>query len=211
MESESTFLMSVLPIVGPLLFVGGFLYLLRRQALRQRDAWSAFAERREWGYTARGGMLLLNVLEVQGPHHGHQVSLLTELRASGRKRTLSTVLRVDLSNVVPPELALPPEDRLFKFFGGKDAELGDTALDGALELQGLTPRARQLLQSARVRKHLLEAHKAYAPFSIEDGLLEAVQRGVPETPEALEALMAPALELVDALDEAARQLKARRA
>ena len=216
MESQLKFLLPVLFVGGLLLLVGWAFYSTRQHSLRQREAWSAFAERRDWGYTARGSTLALNILEAQGPHRGYQVSLLTEPRSHGRKRHMVTVLRVDLSNLVPPELALTPEDRLRKLSGGKDAEqedakLGHAELDSALELQGVTPRARELLQGGRVQKHLLKAHKAYAPFSIENGLLEAVQRGVPETPEALEALMAPALELVDALDEAARELKERRA
>jgi hypothetical protein len=200
-----------MPIAGNLLFVGGLIYFARRQVQRRRKAWSAFAARRDWSLSTSESFLGLSIQEVQGLYQGYQVSLLIEQRGSSKKSYSVTVLRVDLSRVVPWELALTPEDRLFKFFGGKDSEVGDAALDSALEMQGVTPAARELLQGARVRRHLLEAHQSFEHFSLVGGLLEAVHRGVPETPEALETVVAPVLELVDALDEAARHAKERRA
>ena len=212
MESGPDPLAIVLPIVGPLLFVGVMLFLVWRQAEGQRKVWSAFAARRDWGFSASKSFLgLTSILEAQGLHRGYQVSVIPERRGSGNKNHQVTVLRVDLSRVVPAELALTPEDRLFKFFGGKDTELGDAALDGALEMQGVTPEALELLQEASVRRYLLEAHQSFEHFSIEDGLLEAVHRGVPKSPDELESVMAPVLGLVDALDNAALHAKKRRA
>lgn len=199
----------ILPIVVPLLFMGGLLYLTWRQSRRLRTVWSAFAARRDWGFTASGK--ISGVMELQGQHQGHELSLLTEGRGSGTRRYDVTVLRMDLSDTVPRQLALTPEDRLFKFFGGKDAELGDVELDAALELQGVTPEARALLQVPRVRQSLMGVVKSYERFTLEEGLLEAVHRGIPKKAEALEAVLAPALALVEALDEAAGQARERRA
>jgi hypothetical protein len=210
MENGPDPLAIVLPIVGPLLFVGVMLFLVWRQAEGQRKVWSAFAARRDWDFSASKSFLgLTRILEAQGLHRGYQVSVMPERR--GKKNPQVTVVRVDLSRVVPWELALTPEDRLFKFFGGNDAELGDAALDGALEMQGVTPAARELLQGARVRRHLLEAHQSFEHFSLVGGLLEAVHRGVPKSPDELESVMAPVFQLVDALDEAARHVRERRA
>ena len=184
-----------------LAFLAALLWLgaaLRRSVTQPRRAWSAFAARRDWGFTTSGKRS--SVMELQGQHRGHELSLLTEARDGSEKRCDVTVLRMDLSDTVPRQFALPPEDRLFKLLGGQDAQVGDAELDAALELQG-----------ARVRQHLLEVHRTYEHFTLEEGLLEAVYRGIPKTLEELETVLAPALELVDALDEAARQARERRA
>ncbi|WP_164008292.1 hypothetical protein [Pyxidicoccus trucidator] len=187
----------LLPIVVSLLFVGGFLLLVLSQTRQQRAVWSAFAARREWDFTASGRTS--NVMEIQGLHQGHQVSLLTERRGSGRSSYAVTVLRVDLRDAVPRQLSLSSEDRPFHVIEGKEGQARDAALQ-----QGL-------LQEPRVRRHLLELGQTYLRYSIEVRLLEAEHRGIPKTVEALEAVVAPALELVDALDAAAHGSGERRA
>ncbi|MFP2912999.1 hypothetical protein ACLESD_49935 [Pyxidicoccus sp. 3LFB2] len=191
----------ILPIVVPLLFVGGLFWLAWRDTRQQHSVWSAFAARRDWDFTATGK--LATVMEIQGLHQGHQVSLLTEHRGSGKSRYDVTVLRVDLGDSVPRRLALSPEDRLFNFTNDKQGEARDAALGLAIQKGLVTTEVRQVLQEPRVRGHLLELGQHYPRYSIEERLLEAEHRGVPETVEALEAVIAPALALVEALDEAA--------
>jgi hypothetical protein len=195
LTDTSRTILQALAFLAALLWVGA---AIRRSQTKQRRVWSAFATRRGWGFTTSGKRS--SVMELQGQHQGHELSLLTEGRGGSEKRCDVTVLRMDLSDTMPRQLSLTPEDRLFKLLGGKDAQVGGAELDAALELQG-----------ARVRQHLLEVHRAYEHFTLEEGLLEAVYRGIPKTLEELETVLAPALELVDALDEAARQARERRA
>ena len=192
----------ILPIAATLLFVGGLLFLAWRHTRRQRAVWRGFAARRDWDFTSTGKMTA--VMEIQGLYQGHQVSLLTERRGSGKSREDVTVLRVDLGKAVPRHLALSPEDRVFNFIDGKEGPALDAALVVALQRGVLTPAVQQLFQAPRVRRHLLELGRSSLRYSIEERLLEAEHRGIPETVEALEAVLAPALELVDALNEAAR-------
>jgi len=141
-------------------------------------------------------------MEVEGLYQGQQLSLLTEQRGSGKSRYTVAVVRLDVSHALPVELSLEPEtlgDRFLKLVGKRDEELGDAALDEAFDLKRLSPDARAVLRAPRVARPLLRLPRLFSRFSIEGGLLEVEQRGVPETPEGLEALVAPVLELADAL------------
>ncbi|MBZ4415349.1 hypothetical protein [Myxococcus sp. RHSTA-1-4] len=174
---------------------------LRRHWNRRRETWNTFASRHDWGFSEKWG-----AVEVQGLFLGQQLSVLTESRGNGKHGREVTVLRLDLGMTLPPELTLSPEglgDKFLKLFGGKDEEVGDEELDRALDVKRLSPESRAALRAPRVREHLLSLHARCARFSIEAGLLEAEWRGVPDTVDALEALVAPALRLAEALHEAA--------
>lgn len=178
--------------VVPLIAYGAW-----KQHVRRREAWRALAQAHGWSFNHSWGSL-----EVEGLYQGQQLSLLTERRGHGKNSYSVTVLRLDLGHALPPELSLEPEhfgDRLLKAFGVKDEELGDAALDEAFDLERLSPQARAVLRAPRVAPRLLALPRAYPRFSIEAGLLEAEQRGIPATREALEGLLAPALALADAL------------
>lgn len=116
-------------------------------------------------------------LEVQGLHDGRQLSLLTERRGSGQHSHNIAVLRLDLGDVLGRSLML------------EDEELGDA--------EHLAPE---------VTRHLQGLREHYPRFAIVAGMLEAELRGVPATLEALEAGVAPALELADALSTASTRL-----
>ncbi|NMO17349.1 hypothetical protein HPC49_24145 [Pyxidicoccus fallax] len=170
-----------------------------RKKKRRRQAWKALSSRHDWGFSERG-----NTLEVQGLFRGQQLSLLTERRRHRDEHAVATVLRLELS-AMPPEPTVESEglgDRFLKLFGHGDEEVGDEELDAALDMKRVTPETRALLRNPRVREQLLALHRTFKRFSIEAGLLEAEQRGIPDTVEALEALLAPALGLATALQEA---------
>jgi hypothetical protein len=166
---------------------------------RRLQAWKTFAARHDWSFSNRWGSL-----EIQGLFLGQQLSVLTERRGAGKNRREVTVLRLELA-ALPSELTLEPEglgDKLLKFFGRRDEEVGDAEFDAAFDLEDVSPETRALLRKPRVREQLLMLKRTFSRFSIEAGLLEAERRGVPHTVEALESLVAPALELARALHEA---------
>ncbi|MFY2562421.1 hypothetical protein ACN469_32805 [Corallococcus terminator] len=203
-------LFPVLALLGTALFAVLVLALAARDKRRQRKAWLVFATRRGWSFTSSK-----DFMEVQGLHHERQLSLLTEVRGRGQGTYQVMVLRLDVSDLVPQELTLETEglgDKFLKLFGTRDEELGDVALDSALDLKGLSPESRALLTTPQVGEHLLRAHRHYQRCSIVAGLLEAEHRGVPQSTEALETHIAPALALADTLIQAAGRapvLKAR--
>ncbi|NTX09439.1 hypothetical protein HUA76_01475 [Myxococcus sp. CA056] len=206
---ESTFV-PWLALLGTVLFVVVVLTLAARDKRRQRKAWLVFATRRGWSFTQSK-----DFMEVQGLHQDRQLSLLTEVRGQNQGSYHVMVLRLDVSDVVPQELHLETEglgDKFLKLFSVRDEELGDVALDSALNLKGLSPESHALLTTPQVGEHLLRAHRHYQRFSIVAGLLEAEHRGVPASTSALETHIAPALALADTLIQAARRapvLKAR--
>lgn len=194
-------LVPVLTLLGTVLFVVLVLALAARDKRRQRKAWRVFATRRGWSFTTSK-----DFMEVQGLHQDRQLSLLTEVRGRGKGSHHVMVLRLDVSDLVPQELHLETEglgDKFLKLFGVRDEELGDVALDSALDLKGLSPESRVLLTAPQVGEHLLRAHRHYQRFSIVAGLLEAEHQGIPSSAEKLEAHTAPALALADTLIQAA--------
>ncbi|MCP3058662.1 hypothetical protein LXT21_07755 [Myxococcus sp. K38C18041901] len=194
MSSELT---GYLPLALMVLFVITIIYLGARDKRRQRQAWRIFATRQGWTFSQSG-----DVLEVQGLYRERQLSLLTEKYGTGKGSHFVTVLRLELTDALPQELHLETEtfgDKFLKLFGKVDEEVGDAALDSALSLRNLSPRTRELLLTPTLREPLLRAHKSYQRVSIIAGMLEAAKEGVPTAHEDLEALIAPALALADAL------------
>lgn len=205
---ESTFA-PWLALLGMGLFVVLILALAARDKRRQRKAWLVFATRRGWSFTSSK-----DFMEVQGLHQDRQLSLLTEVRGRGKGSHQVMVLRLDVSDLVPQELHLETEglgNKFLKLFGVRDEELGDVALDSALDLKGLSPESHALLTTPQVGEHLLRAHRHYQRFSIVAGLLEAEHRGVPQSTETLETHIAPALALADTLIQAAGRAPALKA
>lgn len=192
-DSVQSLLLSLL-FLAVLLLVA---YVLWTRYQRRLEAWRALARQHGWSFRNSW-----SALEVEGLHDGQQLSLLTERRGHGKHRYTVTVVRLDVSHALPPELSLEPEglgDRFLKLLGRRDDELGDEALDEAFDLKRLSPKARAVLRAPRVVPCLLQLRRSFARFSIEAGLLEVEQPGVPGTDAELEALLAPVLDLADAL------------
>jgi hypothetical protein len=198
---------SLLPMLSPVLLVlalaswGGAVWLSLK---RRRESWSAFAARNDWSCTTSAWW---DSPKIRGRFLGRAFSLCTESRGSGKSQHTVTVLRLELGDTVPPSLHLEPEglgDKFLKLFGRKDEEVGDKELDAALDLKGVSPEARSILLAPRVRRPLLTVRSHYPRFSIVSGTLMAEQADVADTVDALEALVAPALDLGKALDAVAR-------
>ncbi|HZI10267.1 MAG TPA: hypothetical protein VE153_07705 [Myxococcus sp.] len=194
MANGSSPLEIVLGLAVFALLLGPAVYRGLRKAKQQQQEWAAFASRRDWSFTATGPASSRFV--VQGLHHGYPVSVRTEDRGGSVSELDEsydvTVLRVDLRGLIPPNLSLTHEAR--------DEKGGGKALPPAFLLEGATPDMRELLDAPRVRRLLEELHQAYERFSIEERTLEVVHRGKPETRAELEAVLAPVLALVEALD-----------
>ncbi|QSQ20302.1 hypothetical protein JY651_34290 [Pyxidicoccus parkwayensis] len=189
------------------LFLALMTFALLRSRKNQHEAWKGLAARHDWTFSETPG-----AMEVQGLHQGRQLSLLTEKRGAGKHRHHVTVLRLDLGDVLGRDLVLEPEglgDRFLKLFGRRDEETGDAELDAALDLKRVSPEVRALLRAPEVGRRLLALREQAASFSIVAGMLEVEHHGIPETLGALEARVAPALELADALSTARQQLRGR--
>ncbi|QDE81883.1 hypothetical protein [Myxococcus xanthus] len=175
---------------------------------RRLQAWRDFADRHGWGFTDS-----MASYKVGGLHRGMPFSMHTEHRRSGKSSQLYTVVRLELGTALPPDLRIGPEgfgDKLLKVFGKRDDEVGDAELDAALDMKNLTDEARDTLRAPRVREQLLLLRQRCANFSIENEELQAEQRGMPDSVDTLESLVAPALDLGDALQEATSKARTRR-
>lgn len=194
-----------LGIVGAALAFG-FLYWMAHR--RRLQAWRDFADQHGCDFTESTASY-----KVRGRYRGKSFSMYTEHRRSGRSSQLFTVVRLELGTSLPPGLRIGPEgfgDKLRKVFGKRDDEVGDAELDAALDMKNLTDEARDTLRAPRVREPLLLLRQRCANFSIENEELQAEVRGMPASVDTLESLVAPALDLGDALREASAKARKRR-
>ncbi|AKQ63710.1 hypothetical protein A176_000622 [Myxococcus hansupus] len=137
----------------------------------------------------------------------------TEHRRIGNSSQFFTVVRLPLNDSLPAELRIVPErfgDKLLKVFGKGDDEVGDAALDEALEIRNLSDAARRVLRAPRVREQLLLLQQHSSHFSIHNEALQVDKRGMPDNVDTLESFVVPALELADALLDAATKERERR-
>ncbi|MCK8497891.1 hypothetical protein [Myxococcus fulvus] len=177
--------------------IGALYYLEARYKRRRRQAWRIFATRQGWTSSQSD-----EDLEVQGLYRGRPLSLRTEATTMSKGQPAITVLRMELGDAAPSELLLETKslrDRFRGLFGKVDEKVGDVELDTALSLHNLSPRTRELLLMPSLREPLMHACRHYRRLSILAGTMEAAGEGVPTSPEKLEALIAPALALADAL------------
>ena len=165
---------------------------------RRQHAWTAFAQRHGWASTGT-----LSRLEVRRPT-GRSLSAFTVRDADGDTAT-RTVVRLDVSDVLPRELTLRSDEvkkGLLVWLGIRDDELGGDAVAQVLDRQRLTPRALSVLRTPSVREHLLALRDPDTFCALADGTLELTWLSVPGTADELEVLLAPALDLGEALDTA---------
>ncbi|AKJ06166.1 hypothetical protein ATI61_11089 [Archangium gephyra] len=168
-------------------------------------AWAEFANRH--GMHADG-------LELEGTYEGYPMRLETQSRGSGKNQYRVTVLHLSTNGALPPEFSLEPEglgDKLLKLFGKGDEELGDEQFDKRFDLSNLTASATEVLRHPSVQQHLYEMLSYYRAFHIREGWIQAEQRDIPSTADALEELTGPALMLAHTLEEAAGRTQGRTA
>lgn len=164
-------------------------------------AWAEFALRH--GMHADG-------LQIEGSYEGYPMRLETQTRGTGNHRHHVTVLHLSTNGSLPPDFSLEPEgfgDKLLKLFGKRDAELGDELFDKRFGLSNLSASATRVLRQTDVQQHLYEMLSHYQTFHIREGWLQAEQRDIPSSADALEELTGPALMLVHTLEEAAQRTR----
>ncbi len=162
-------------------------------------AWAEFASRH--GMHADG-------LQIEGAYEGYPMRLETQTRGSGKNRYRVTVLHLSTNDALPPDFSLEPEgfgDKLLKLFGKRDPELGDEQFDRRFDLSNLTSSTIRVLRHPSVQEHLYEMIGHYRTFHIREGWIQAEQRDIPSTADALEEFTGPALMLAHTLEEAARR------
>jgi hypothetical protein len=161
--------------------------------------WAEFASRHD---------MHADGLTVEGSYEGYPLRLETQKRGSGKNRYTVTVLHLSTHGTLPPDFSLEREgfgDKLLKLFGGGDAEIGDAEFDRLFDVKNLSPETTRLLRNKAVQQHLYELVHNYRTFHIREGWIQAEQRGVLSTADALETFTGPALMLVHSLDEAFRR------
>jgi len=188
-----------LTIVGMVLAIVAIAYFAIKAHKAQVAAWAEFAQRH--GMEARG-------LHVEGSYEGYPLTVETQSRGSGKNRYTVAVLHLSLQNSLPDEFSLEREgfgDKILRFFGKEDAQLGDTDFDKYFDLKNLSPTAAAVLRHTGVQKHLYELAHHYMNFHIRGGWLQAERRRVPSTAEELEDFTGPALMLAHTLEEASKR------
>lgn len=179
------------------------LYLVRKWNKARMAAWAEFA--------GRHGMNA-DQFHIEGSYEGYPLVVRAEKRGSGKHSHWVTVLRLSVSEVLPPELSLSVAglgSKVLRAFGKRDAEIGDEAFDKRFNLAGVSEKTAELLQSQDVQQHLYELVDLYRDFHIRNGCIEAETGGIPKSADALEELTGPALMLAHTLEESARRTRNR--
>ncbi|HEX8705573.1 MAG TPA: hypothetical protein VF815_42455 [Myxococcaceae bacterium] len=165
----------------------------------QVAAWAEFAQRH--GMQARG-------LHVEGTYEGYPLKVETQSRGSGKNRYTVAVLHLSLQDSLPGEFSLEREgfgDKILRFFGKEDAQLGDADFDKYFDLKNLSSATAAVLRHTEVQRHLYELAHHYQNFHIRGGWLQAERRRVPSTADELEDFTGPALMLAHTLEEASKR------
>jgi hypothetical protein len=196
MLDSSPLLLAVFVLI---MVVGGYFGWKVRQA--RIAAWAEFASRH--GMHADG-------LRIDGSYEGYPLTVETQSRGSGKHRYTVAVLRLSARNSLPPEFSLEREglgDKVLRFFGKQDPEIGDAEFDRFFDLKNLSPAMAAVLRHKLVQQHLYEMASHYENFHIRGGWIQTERRQVPSTAEALEEFTGPALMLAHTLEEASRRSK----
>jgi len=162
-------------------------------------AWAEFAQRH--GMQTRG-------LRIEGTYEGYPLTVETQSRGSGKNQYTVAVLHLSVESALPIDFSLEREgfgDKILRFFGQEDAQLGDADFDKYFDLKNLSSTAAAVLRHRDVQQHLYELARHYMNFHIRNGWLQAERRQVPSTADALEDFTGPALMLAHTLDEASKR------
>jgi hypothetical protein len=189
----------LLIIAGMVLFMGIAVYFAMKMHRAQVAAWAEFAQRH--GMQSRG-------LKIDGSYEGYPLTVETQSRGSGKNSYTVAVLHLSLESALPTEFSLEREglgDKILRFFGKEDAQIGDADFDKHFDLKNLSPITAAVLRHPSVQKHLYELAHHYSNFHIRGGWLQAERRKVPSTADELEDFTGPALMLAHTLDEAAKR------
>jgi hypothetical protein len=192
-------LLLLLIIVSFVVLMAAAIYFSVKAHRARLAAWAEFAHRH--GMHAHG-------LKIEGSYEGYPLTVETQTRGSGKHRYTVAVLHLSVESSLPAEFSLEREgfgDKLLRFFGKQDAQLGDADFDKYFDLKNLSPLTAAVLRSPGVQKHLYELANSYQDFHIRGGWLQAERRDVPSTADALEDFTGPALMLAHTLEESSRR------
>jgi hypothetical protein len=192
---------TLVPVLIALAVAGLVAYFAYRMHKVRVAAWAEFASRH--GMHAEG-------LRIEGDYEGYPLKVETQSRGSGKNRYTVTVLHLSTQGALPPDFSLEKEglgDKVLKFFGKRDEEIGDDQFDRLFDLKNLSSAAARVLRNEGVQQHLYELSNLYATFHIRGGSIQAERRNVPSTADELEEFTGPALMLAHTLEEASRRSK----
>lgn len=186
-------------LFGFVLLMGVVIYFSVKAHQAKLAAWAEFAQRH--GMQTRG-------LRIEGSYEGYPLTVETQSRGSGKNRYTVAVLHLSVESALPVDFSLEREgfgDKILRFFGQEDAQLGDADFDKYFDLKNLSSAAASVLRHRAVQQHLYELARHYMNFHIRNGWLQAERRRVPSTADELEDFTGPALMLAHTLDEASQR------
>lgn len=192
-------LLIVLAIVSFVALTAVAIYLSVKMNRARVAAWAEFAHRH--GMHAQG-------LKLEGSYEGYPLTVETQQRSAGKSSYTVAVLHLSVESALPAEFSLEREgfgDKILRFFGQQDAEIGDTEFDKYFDLNNLSPLTAAVLRNPGVQKHLYELVNHYENFHIRGGWLQTERRNVPSTADELEDFTGPALMLAHTLEESSRR------
>jgi len=188
-------LILAIPVVAIVLLV----YFQRKAQL---DAWNELAVRT--GLTCEGGIAPWSPIHVSGSYHGRPLVLDTFTRGTGKRSRTYTRAVLGVNNPIPLQLYLSEEsvfDKVGKWMGSKDIQLGDEALDRRYKIKGEPEEeVGRVLASLDVRQKLSEAPSMRV--EIQAGEVHAEKFGVTKKVEELEKMFG----LLNALAEGVERI-----
>jgi hypothetical protein len=151
--SDAAFVLLIVAVIALSL---GWTYSRRQARLK---AWRELAER--MGLTWEPGSLLGHPPYVKGKYRGHELTLDTFRRGSGRNSTTYTRIILFVNNQSNLYLTLYEESvfsKIGKLFGAQDIQVGDEEIDRRFMIKGQPEDSvTRLLTPISLRQKLLEA------------------------------------------------------
>jgi len=183
-------------VIGVLIIFGVIAYL-RRQARQQ--AWSELAGRTGLTFEPGG---IFSPMVVTGTYRGHNLTLDTFTRSSGKSSTTYTRIRLTVENPSALSLAIYDENvfsKIGKALGMQDVQVGDEDLDRRFIIRGQPEHViASLLTSSSLRQKLPEARSVHVEVKGQE--LRFEQRGAESNADYAQFLFDLLSDLVEAVD-----------
>jgi len=173
-------------VEGFLVFIfiaGGFVALIVwgiQHAKKVREKWAAFAQQN--GLTYSGGISATANPHIAGWYGRTHVTINTITRGSGKNRSTYTQFHAHVNVPMPQGLNLTREglfNKVGKFFGGQDVQLGDRQLDDAFLIKAHDALgAMNLMRIAPVKAALLTFVGRHANMQLNERHVMFEENGV---------------------------------
>ena len=161
----------IFPIVGVMIF-----FLLKSEE-KSRLNWAKAAKKLHLKFSPG---TLFSSGRIHGRHKGHNISISTFTRSSGKSSTTYMKYIITYNKKIPAVFTLTKQSfihGLGKLFGMQDVELGDSSFDDNVLVHGKNPAAIARFLTAPRRKHIKKAILLFPEVTITDKSITVVIRG----------------------------------